>query len=107
MTIVAPKEIAVPMEASRPHRCLILANAKAGQILSLFDRCSDFGQTLWRRFLNPSAPIECDEEQKCVPIPARTASASGRDAHVEETPPPHQIPERIRAAEVQGYDSIV
>jgi YegS/Rv2252/BmrU family lipid kinase len=106
MTAYAPKEMAETSQ-SHPHRCLILANGKAGSIRSLRDKITAAGLNLWRRATFQTEPIDCDEEPECIPALALAAAASGLEAHIESIPPPHQIPERIRAAEQQGFDTIV
>ena len=107
MTAYAPKEMPTAAPLSRPHRCLILANAKAGSIRTLHDKMTEFGLGLWRRVTFQKKPVICDEEPGCIPLLAQAASASGLEAHVESIPPPHQISERVRAAEQQGFDTVI
>jgi diacylglycerol kinase (ATP) len=107
MTTYAPKPAAEPVPAAGPHRCLILANAKAGSTRTLRDKAGEFGARCWRRATFQGDPPDCDEQPECIPLLAHAASALGLDAHVEAIPPPHQIPERVRAAEQQGYDTII
>ncbi len=107
MTTYAPRESADPIRADQPHRCLILANAKAGSIRTLQDKVSAFALSAWRRITFKKPEIDCDEQPECIPKLAEAAAASGLEAHVETIPPPHLIPERVRAAEQQGFDTII
>ena len=107
MTLNTPKEMEDTALPAQPHRCLILANAKAGSTRSLRDKMAGFGLSLWRRATFQKERAHCDDVPECVPLLARAASASGIEAHVESIPPQHQIPERVRAAEQQGFDTIV
>ncbi len=107
MTAYAPKEMAVSPPPLRPHRCLILANGKAGSIRTLRDKVTAVGLGVWRRATFQKEPIDCDQQPECIPVLAQAASTNGLEAHVESIPPPHQIPERVRAAEQQGFDTIV
>ena len=91
----------------KPLRCLILANAKAGSVRSLRTRLLLFGSRCWQKMLFKREPVDCDSQPECVPMLARCASTCGIEAHVEVIPAPHQIPERIRTAEHQGYDVVV
>ena len=98
MTTYAPEEsIASPLP-NRPHRCLILANAKAGSIRTLRDKVAAFGQRIWRTVSRRDESTEC-EPPDCIHLLAEAASRFGLEAHVEAIPAPHHIPERIRAAE--------
>ena len=90
-----------------PHRCLILANPKAGTIRTLPHRAAEFGLGLWRRISFQNETTGRNEEGGCIPILAQAAYASGLEAQVETIPPAHEIPERIRSAVQQGFATVV
>ena len=107
MTSRAPTESTESELIQRPKRCLVLANASAGGSRSLRTRLLAFVERCWRAVRIKREPTEIDVQPQCIPLLARCASACGIEAHVELIPPPHHIPERIRAAEHQGFDIVV
>jgi diacylglycerol kinase (ATP) len=107
MTTYAPKELAECAQASRPHRCLILANAKAGSIRTLRDKFEVFGRRCWRGVTFQKDQTACDSQPECISLLAQTAASSGLEAHVETIPAPYHVPERVRAAEREGFDTVV
>jgi diacylglycerol kinase (ATP) len=107
MTTCAPKELADGSQASSPHRCLILANAQAGSIRTLRNKFEMFGHRYWRGITFQKEEAECDTQPQCMSILAETAASSGLEAHVETIPPAHHVPARIRAAEREGFDTVV
>src|SRR5436309_3501206 len=90
-----------------PHRCLILANSKAGGIShreylpEWLRRCLE---ALNRR--RPGAAVACEAPQTLIML-AEAAAKAGLQANVEAAPPPDQLQERIHAAQSEGFDTIV
>jgi YegS/Rv2252/BmrU family lipid kinase len=92
-----------------PHthrRCLILANARAGIIRSLRERLADLMRQGWNRLRGESS-LACGSPPGYMPFLAETATGSGIEACVEAVPLPHQLPARVRAAEQEGFDTVV
>lgn len=89
--------------ARRDPTCLILANPKAGR-LAIREYVAGIAERFTSARTYP-APVEH------VPVSLTLLSAAagevGLRADVELSPPPEQMGERIRAAEAQGYDTIV
>src|SRR5690242_20220870 len=107
MTQLATSPLVEQPAATQPHRCLILANAKAGSIRTLKERLLETGLRYWHRLTFQAEPEHCDEPPQCIPLLAETASGCGIEAHVETIPPPERIAERCRSAEREGFDTVV
>lgn len=97
---------AVQPTANSTHRdpnCLILANPKAGRLAmrewlaGLPDRFTTVGKS----------PKPTERVPVSLTLLSEAAGEVGLRADVELTPKPEGIAERIRAAEQQGYDTIV
>ena len=94
-------------QSSRPHRCLILANAKAGSIVAPQQRVEGWLHQCWNRIIGHTEKVDCDLMPACMGMLAETASHVGLEANVEAVPAPDSLVERVRAAEKEGFDTIV
>jgi diacylglycerol kinase (ATP) len=91
----------LPQRAPRDPVCLILANPKAGR-LALREYVAGVSQ----RF-SPARPAPIERVPVSLTLLSEAAGEVGLRADVEMLPPPDGMAERIRAAEAQGYDTIV
>jgi diacylglycerol kinase (ATP) len=107
MTTYASAEVDTPPETNRPQRCLILANAKAGSIRTLRDKLEGLATRTLHSITLQKKELDCDVQPQCIPVLAQAAAGAGIEAHVETIPPPHHIPERVRSAEREGFDSVI
>ncbi len=107
MSISAPEGLVVKPPTIQTRRCLILANGRAGSIRTIRDSMTEIARRLWRDVVRRKESVDCDEQPECVSLLAEAAHASGIEAQVETIPLPHHIPERIRAAEREGFDTVV
>jgi diacylglycerol kinase (ATP) len=88
-------------------RCLILANVRAGTLLRREYMAE--GGMLGRWIRSRRRPISHDPPllPSSLPMLARMAAAAGLEADVEPVPAPAEIPQLVREAGKQGYDTIV
>jgi diacylglycerol kinase (ATP) len=103
----APNELHLPANRTHPTRrepvCLILANPKAGRLALLEYFAGIFGRFTAVRAQSASA----ERVPTSLTLLSAEAGEVGLRADVEMLPPPEGMAERIRAAEAQGYDTIV
>src|SRR5689334_7509385 len=89
-----------------PRRCLILANSRAGGISTReyltgwIRRCLS---TLYRH--GPQEASACVSDT--LTMLAEAAASAGLQANVEAAPPQERLPDLIRSAEAEGFDTIV
>jgi YegS/Rv2252/BmrU family lipid kinase len=87
-------------------RCLILANPKAGALLrrEFFAELYAPKMPFLRRRARKSDPPELPA---VLPMLSELAAEVGLEANVEALPPPSELPELLRAAQTEGYDTVV
>jgi diacylglycerol kinase (ATP) len=106
MTIATPENSSAVSELRDKRRCLILANPKAGA-LSVREFFANFG----RRYSGaPEGAVLRTVPQippATLTLLAEVAAAAGLEANVEVVPPPERLPDLLRTAQQEGFDTIV
>ena len=88
-----------------PHRVLILANPQAGK-LSRVSAAAELQRTA-RKFLDQEARREnAGSLPLALPLLAEMAAQAGLCADVEPIVAPDKLPERMRLAAAEGYDTV-
>ena len=103
---IALKAWMTPRAAPSKRRCLLLANPQAGALSSMefFTRL----ETRARASLNMDRPTGAPPDLPLMLSTLATEAAeAGIEANVEAIPAPDKLPELMRAAEQEGYDTVI
>jgi YegS/Rv2252/BmrU family lipid kinase len=100
---IPQREAAPP---SRPRRCLILANPKAGR-LKRRERAENFALRAAIALGLEDYPYGMDDYSEILASLAALAAEAGLQADVEALPEANRIPDLLRNAEIEGYDTVV
>ncbi len=103
---IALKAWMTPRPTTSKRRCLILANTQAGALssMSFYARL----ETRARAGISMERPtVAASDLPEVLSILANEAAEAGIEANVEAIPAPEQLPELMRAADQEGYDTIV
>ena len=104
MKMKALEDLPHPTQTTRRDPvCLILANPKAGR-LALREKVAGLSHRL---LSGPASPAQVESVPVSLTLLSEAAGEVGLRADVELSPTPDGMAERIRAAEAQGYDTIV
>lgn len=96
----------ITKQAQGPHRCLILANPKAGGISH-----REYLSGWWQRCMSALGRKDPKAKEECVPetltMLAEAAAEAGLQANVEPVPPPERLADLVGSAQREGFDTIV
>ena len=102
---ITPLEFDETIELKPPKRVLILANPQAGK-LSQQSAALDFRRKVGGFFDAETRKEEIGTLPLALPLLAEMAAGAGLCADVEPIVEPDKLPERMRMAEREGYDTV-